>query len=91
MPRCGARCIDKPVLSGYTLSMTDLVKDARMDKTAFSVATLSDDSHDREYWLSRTPEQRLETLELLRMIHYGYDPATTRLQRLLEVVELGGG
>jgi hypothetical protein len=69
--------------------MSDLMNDVRMDKTALSVGTLSDASHDRAYWLSKTPQQRLEALELLRIIHYGYNPATTRLQRLLEVVELG--
>jgi len=31
----------------------------------------------------------MEALELTRQIVYGYDPATTRLQRVLEIAELG--
>lgn len=46
------------------------------------------DNGDRRYWLSKTPAERFEALELLRQIAYGYDPATERLQRVLEVVEL---
>ena len=60
----------------------------KMDKTAFSVITLSEKSGDREYWLSKTPQERLAALELMRQINYGYDPATSRLQRVLEIVEL---
>jgi hypothetical protein len=31
--------------------------------------------------------ERLEALEQMRQILYGYDPATTRLQRVLTVAE----
>ncbi|MDE0634608.1 MAG: hypothetical protein OXI43_01970 [Candidatus Poribacteria bacterium] len=61
---------------------------SKMDKTAFSVTTLSEKSGDKEYWLSKTPQERLEALELMRQINYGYDPTTARLQRVLEIVEL---
>ena len=60
----------------------------RMDKTAFSVASLSDPSDEKEFWLSKTPAERLQALEFLRQIVYGYDPAATRLQRILEIAEL---
>ncbi len=60
----------------------------RMDRTAFSVASLSDPSDEKEFWLSKTPAERLQALEFLRQIVYGYDPATTRLQRVLEIAEL---
>ena len=59
----------------------------KMDKTAFSVTTLFEKSGDKEYWLSKTPQERLEALELMRQINYGYDPTTERLQRVLEVAE----
>ena len=59
----------------------------RMDKTAFSVTTLSEKTNDKEYWLSKTPQERMQALELMRQINYGYDPATARLQRVLEIVE----
>jgi hypothetical protein len=58
-----------------------------MDKSAFEIVSL-DDSGDRDYWRSKTPRERMEALELMRQIIYGYDPATARLQRVLEVAQL---
>ncbi len=60
----------------------------KMDKTAFTVTTLSKKTNDKEYWLSKTPQERLQALEIMRQINYGYDPTTVRLQRVLEIVEL---
>lgn len=60
----------------------------RLDKTAFSIAALSDESDEKEYWLSRSPQERLQALELMRQNIYGYDPAITRLQRILTITEL---
>ncbi|MFQ6114153.1 MAG: hypothetical protein ACE5NG_08695 [bacterium] len=60
----------------------------KMDKTAFSVTSLLDESDEKEHWISKTPHQRLEALELMRQTIYGYDPVTTRLQRFFEVAEL---
>jgi hypothetical protein len=58
----------------------------RMDKSAFSVGSLFDESDEKEYWLSKTPLERLEAVEIMRQIVYGYDPATARMQKVLEVV-----
>ena len=65
------------------------VPSIRLDKTAFSVTSLHEESDDKAYWLSRTPAERLEAAELMRQVNYGYDPTTARLQRVLEVVKLG--
>lgn len=63
-----------------------------MDKTALSVLSLAEAAEaDRTYWWSKTSEERLAALELMRQIHYGYDPSTERLQRVLTIVELGEG
>ncbi len=43
---------------------------------------------NRAYWHSRTPQERLAALELMRQKAYGYDPATTRVQRVIEIVNL---
>ena len=64
------------------------VEQARLDRSAFEVASLDDEDPDKVYWRSKSPQQRMEALELLRQIIYGYDPATTRLQRVLEVIDL---
>jgi hypothetical protein len=57
-----------------------------LDRSAFSVTTLSDQSDDRAYWQSQSPEQRLAAVEQLRQLNYDYDPAE-RLQRVLEVAQ----
>ncbi|MEE9269375.1 MAG: hypothetical protein V3V49_03855 [Candidatus Krumholzibacteria bacterium] len=60
----------------------------RVNRTAFSIARLGDDSDEKAFWWSRTPQERLEAVELMRQILYGYDPVSERLQRILEIVEL---
>lgn len=64
----------------------DFLATARMDKSVLSVATFEDDDTG-VYWTSRTVEERLEAMELMRMINYDYNPVTDRLQRVLEVDE----
>ena len=59
-----------------------------MDKTAFSVSSLDDESDEKQYWLSKTPTERIYAVEMLRQILYGYDPLTARLQRIFETAEL---
>ena len=59
-----------------------------MDKSVFSVVSLSEELDDKEYWHAKTPQERLEAVELMRQINYGYDPTTIRLQRVLEVTQL---
>ena len=64
----------------------------RMYKTVFSVTSLSAaGDEEKAYWLSKTPEERLEALEFLRQIAYGYDPSSARLQRVLEITQLSRG
>lgn len=60
----------------------------RLDKKIFSIIGLKDRNPDKEYWLSVTPQQRLEALEFLRQLNYNYDPATSRLQRVFETAKL---
>ena len=66
----------------------DSLDTARVDRGKVEVVSLGAESNDREYWLSRSPAERMEALELLRQIVYDYDPATARLQRVFEVAEL---
>ena len=49
----------------------------KVRRDVFKVASLSDPSDEKEYWLSKTPEERLEAVELMRQIIYGYDPSAT--------------
>lgn len=60
----------------------------KVDRTVIVISTLGDDPDEKTYWLSKTPEERLQALELIRQTLYGYTLATARLQRVLEVAEL---
>ena len=59
----------------------------KVRRDTFKVMSLFDQSDDKEYWLSKTPQERLEAVELMRQIIYGYDPSTTGLQRILEITQ----
>jgi len=66
--------------------MEQNVKNLIMDKRFFSVVSLSDQTNDKDYWLSKTPIERMQHIELLRRINYGHG-ATARLQRIFEITE----
>lgn len=57
---------------------------ARLDRSAFEIGT-HEDHEERHYWHAKSPLERLEALEQMRQIMFGYDPLTTRLQRVLTV------
>jgi hypothetical protein len=44
--------------------------------------------HDRDYWHSRTPQERVAALLLMNQKAYGYDPATVRIKRVIKIVKL---
>lgn len=71
---------------GYTASMETEDQEPRVDRSAFSVVDLGDTSDD-QYWWSRTPDERLEALEINRQIVYGYGPTAPRLQRVFEIAQ----
>ena len=62
-----------------------LIDEIRMDRTAFSVVTTETPSDAKEYWKSKTMQERLVALELTRQVLNAYDPDTARFQRVLEV------
>ena len=64
------------------------MKEMEIDRTVFSIGSLNESDQDIAYWHSLTPEKRLEAMEIMRQINYGYDPTTERIQRILEVVKL---
>lgn len=59
----------------------------RLNKNIISIATLQDETDEKVYWFSKTPQERIAAMEVMRKILYGYDPTTTRLQRVLEITE----
>jgi hypothetical protein len=58
------------------------------DKTTFSVVSLAEADDEKTYWQSKSAHERLQAVEHMRQVIYGYPPATGRLQRIFEVAEL---
>jgi hypothetical protein len=46
------------------------------------------EQEDRTFWHSKTPAERLAAAEQLRQAAYGYDPASARIQEIIEIAEL---
>ena len=63
------------------------VEPYRVDRTVVVTGSAFGESDDKAYWRSKTPLERLEALEYMREVAYGYDPATSRLQRVLEIAD----
>jgi hypothetical protein len=60
----------------------------KLDKNKITIASIHDETDEIAYWLSKTPQERFEAIEVMRQIIYGYDPTSTRLERVLEITEL---
>ena len=58
-----------------------------MNKKIFKITSIHDND-SREYWKKKSYLERLEALEQLRQIIFGYDPTTTRLQRTITITKL---
>ena len=67
----------------------DLIGSMKMDRSALTISSLSEEGDDRAYWRQATPDERLLALEFMRQVCNGYNPLTDRLQRLLTITELG--
>jgi len=60
-----------------------------MDKNRLEITSLRD-GNGHSYWKKKTYLERIAALEQLRIIIFGYDPSTTRLQRTLTITQLKG-
>jgi hypothetical protein len=63
----------------------------KLDKTVVSKASLSDPTNDKEYWLTKTPHERLQVVEYLRRLNYGEAQCTARLQGVLGIAQRSSG
>jgi hypothetical protein len=59
----------------------------KIDKTNFSISSLSVPTDDKGYWLAQSPYERLRAVETLRILNYGVRQSTARLQRVLEITQ----
>jgi hypothetical protein len=58
-----------------------------MDKKRLEITAVHA-GNDRSYWKQKSYAERIEALEILRRIVFGYDLSTTRLQRVITITEL---
>ncbi|NUN97372.1 MAG: hypothetical protein HUU16_14500 [Candidatus Omnitrophica bacterium] len=63
----------------------------RVDRTKLTFASLDDPSDEKEYRSTKTVEERLQAVEMMRRMAYGEGAVTARLQRVLEIVERSSG
>ncbi len=58
----------------------------KIDTTALSISNDFNPSDDIEYWRSKTAEERLNAVEIMRQINYGTSYPRT-IQRFFEIAE----
>jgi len=60
----------------------------KLNKKHISIASSKEfDLIDIEFWKSKSPSERIEAIELMRQINFGYDPSTERLQRFFTITQ----
>jgi hypothetical protein len=60
----------------------------RLNKKIVKVTSLDDIEEEKRYWISKSPIERIEAIEINRRMIYGQDRVTSRLQRFFETAEL---
>jgi len=60
-----------------------------IQKNVFEIVDLKD-ADDSDYWIDRSPIERVEAIEFMRKVMFGNDRVSERLQRILTIVELKG-
>jgi len=68
--------------------MEDMVQLPSLNKQIVNVTSLDDIEKEKKYWISKSPLERIEAIEINRRMIYGHDRATSRLQRFFETSEL---
>jgi len=66
----------------------DMDKLPSLNKKIVTVTSLDDIEEEKKYWISKSPLERIEAIEINRRMIYGQDRVTSRLQRFFETSEL---
>ena len=59
----------------------------KIDRSAFSIGSLHDGEDEKEYWKSKSPQERMQAIEIMREIIYGHDASAKRLSGFFEITE----
>jgi hypothetical protein len=64
--------------------------DDRLDKSHFGFTTLDEaEADDVDFWINKTPAERIEGIEYLRRWLYGDTQVDARLQRVFQFAQFG--
>jgi hypothetical protein len=58
-----------------------------IDRSHFRIRSIDDDDSELEYWLTQTPERRLQALEFLRENYHGHEYRSQGLERILRITK----
>lgn len=73
------------ILNCKFLSMS---QEGKIDRTKLTVVELGESGNDLDYWLSRSVEERVQAIEIMRRVLYGDSAIAGRVESVLEIVEL---
>ena len=59
----------------------------KIKRDVFEIVDLKN-ADDKNYWLTKSPIERIEAIEFMRKVMFGNDRVSRRLQRVLTAVEL---
>ena len=59
----------------------------KLNRKAISTGRLTEESDEKAYWLSKSPNERVQAIETMRRIIYGNNPSSKRFQRVLEITQ----
>lgn len=61
-----------------------------MDKSVFKIVRSSNDLEDEScYWLTKTPQERMEAIEFLRQQYIAFQKLPTRIDKTLFSIDHG--
>ena len=79
--------MSRKALTKFERSLTEFDRTAVRTFKSFAEA----DEADRKYWLARSPKERMQALEHIRQMAWGYsDKSQPAFQRTVKVTELSG-
>ena len=58
-----------------------------IDGKTIDFYAIGDDIYGVDYWLTRPPQERLAECERLRQEYYGYDPATAKIEKVVQLID----
>ena len=69
------------------MNYSDSMIEEKIKVESFSTGSFEDEPDDLTFWLSKTPEDRIEGVEFIRRQFYSYGKAEQEFRRFFEVVE----